>query len=193
MLQDIPCVEVWADIPDYEGLYQVSDSGRVKSIGRTLSDSKRRCLLRTISTSFLKPVLDGKYFRVNLYKNGKRKSVRIHRLKAIAFIPNPLNYPEVNHKDGNTLNNDLRNLEWVTKRENVLHAVSFGLMKPIPPTQKRKNSRNHKSKRVINTLTGEKFPSINSAAAAFRLTSRVLSVMLLIPMKNTTPLKFYKR
>jgi hypothetical protein len=73
------------------------------------------------------------YLRVGIYVGDKKhKAIYIHRLLAQTFIPNPKNKIEVNHKDGNTKNNDLSNLEWVTKSENQLHAYKLGLNKPSP-------------------------------------------------------------
>ena len=82
------------------------------------------------SNKFLKPHKDKKgYYRVNLSINGKLKNALIHRLVAIAYIPNPCNKPQVNHIDGNKTNNSLKNLEWNTPRENVMHARRTGLQK----------------------------------------------------------------
>lgn len=70
------------------------------------------------------------YVRCNLYRDGEHVTITIHRLVALAFIPNPDNLPEINHKDGNKLNNHVDNLEWVTTSENQKHAYSIGLSKP---------------------------------------------------------------
>ena len=117
--------EVWKDIPGYEGLYQVSSLGRVKSLER---DTKR---LRPqhIRERMLKP-RNGGYLQVYLADAGKREAVYIHRLVAQAFIPNPDNKPIANHKDGNKHNNSVENLEWCTHQENVLHAYLTGLNIP---------------------------------------------------------------
>ena len=104
--------EIWKDIPGYEGMYQVSNYGRVMS-------------LRYHQTKFpkiLKPNLTGEYAYVNLSINNKYHSIKIHRAVAICFIPNPENKPFVNHKDGNKFNNHVDNLEWVTAAENMAHA-----------------------------------------------------------------------
>lgn len=98
--------ELWKDIKDYEGLYQISNLGRVKS-------------LRFGKEKILKYGKSGKgYFFVNLCKNGEYKSYIVHRLIAKAFIPNPENLPEVNHKDENKQNNCVENLEWCTHKYN---------------------------------------------------------------------------
>ena len=97
--------EVWKDVCGYEGLYQVSNKGRVKSIYRY-----RKVLKPQTSNSG--------YLRVDLFKDKARKQFSIHRLVAIAFLPNPENKPEVNHKDECKTNNFLCNLEWVSRKEN---------------------------------------------------------------------------
>lgn len=99
--------EIWKDKKDYEGHYQVSNFGRVKSI----KFGKERILkLRTDK--------DG-YFKVDLSKNNKLKTFTVHRLVAEAFLPNPHNYPCVNHKDECKTNNNVNNLEWCNSKYNI--------------------------------------------------------------------------
>ena len=99
--------EIWKDKKDYEGHYQVSNFGRVKSI----KFGKER---------ILKPVTNSSgYLLVELYKNNIKKKYSVHRLVAEAFIPNPYNLPQVNHKDENKLNNNVDNLEWCTNEYNI--------------------------------------------------------------------------
>lgn len=104
--------EIWKDIKNYEGLYQVSNLGRVKSINRVV---KRGDNFKPVCERILKPggKNRGSYF-VILSKNGKSSTKYIHRLVAQAFIPNPNNLPVVNHKDENPLNDNVDNLEWCT-------------------------------------------------------------------------------
>ena len=93
------------DVKGYEGLYAVTSCGKVWSY---------------INEKFLKPgVNNDGYLRVNLYKNGKYKSYAIHRLVAMAYLPNPENLPEINHKDENKTNNCLQNLEWCDRKYNI--------------------------------------------------------------------------
>ena len=108
--------EIWKDIEGFEGLYQVSNYGRVRSLERTAWNGKgyykapeRILRVRKTHTGYL---------RVNLYKNNKAKDYYIHRLVAEAFIPNIDNLPCINHKDENPKNNHVTNLEWVTYKEN---------------------------------------------------------------------------
>ena len=99
--------EVWKDISGYEGHYQVSDQGRVKS----LKQGKER---------ILKPINDvNGYLRVNLWKNGDKKNYLIHRLVAMTFIPNPQNFTQINHIDEDKSNNNVNNLEWCTAKYNI--------------------------------------------------------------------------
>ena len=106
-LEDLPN-EIWKDIKGYEGLYQVSNYGRVKSFTRN-----------TIRTHILKcNVKKNGYIYITLYNNGY-KYYRLHRLVAETFIPNPNNYPCINHKDENKQNNKIDNLEWCTWKYNA--------------------------------------------------------------------------
>lgn len=104
--------EIWKDIKDYEGLYQVSNLGRVKSLVRKLNDG------RLWKEMILKQEINQGYARVLLSNNKNKKHKRVHRLVAEAFIPNPNNYPIINHKDENRLNNRVDNLEWCTWKYN---------------------------------------------------------------------------
>ena len=90
--------EIWKDIKGYEGLYQVSNLGNIKSI-------------RTNKNLLFEENYKG-YLRVSLCKNGKHKHYKVHRLVGIAFIPNEYNLPQINHKDENKHNNAIDNLEW---------------------------------------------------------------------------------
>ncbi len=131
--------EIWKDIPNYEGLYQVSNLGRIKSLPRQWIAGKGFKMShgeKIISPSKKK----GGYLFTHLYKNKKEKIYLVHRLVAIAFIPNPENKPGVNHKDGIKGNANLENLEWVTKSENEIHAHKMGL-KNIPKGENHYNSK----------------------------------------------------
>ncbi|MBR0260777.1 MAG: NUMOD4 motif-containing HNH endonuclease [Selenomonadaceae bacterium] len=106
--------EKWAWIPDYEGHYQESTYGRTKSFKKG-------------KVRIMKPFLQGDYLYVDLCKDGVQKTFQINRIVAENFISNPENKPEVNHIDGNKLNNFVGNLEWVTHSENIQHAFATGL------------------------------------------------------------------
>ncbi|MBW1620086.1 NUMOD4 domain-containing protein [Lactiplantibacillus plantarum] len=105
-------MEIWKDIPGYEGLYQVSNYGRVKSLFR----------YKKILIPYTQP---NEYQAVQLYKSKKSAFKLIHRLVAMAFLPNPDCKPDVNHKDECKTNNRLTNLEWVTAKENSNYGTSM--------------------------------------------------------------------
>lgn len=109
--------EIWKDVEGYEGIYQVSNQGRVKSLPRVtlLNGGRRREEPEVIMTYTLR----SGYPTLVLRKKGVRKSAQIHRLVAAAFIPNPLKLSIVNHKDYDRTNNHAENLEWCTQLENV--------------------------------------------------------------------------
>ena len=108
-------MEIWKDIRGYEGIYQVSNYGRVK---RFFQKGKERMLKG-------KKDKDG-YVEIVLSKDSEKRYFRLHRLVAEAFILNVENKPEVNHKDKNKLNNTSANLEWVTTAENIRHSFLLG-------------------------------------------------------------------
>ena len=112
--------EIWRDIKGYEGLYQVSNLGRVKSLERYVKGKDGLRLVKEIIMSISVCRTNG-YFKVILHKDGKQKRYQVHRLVAEAFIPNPDNLPIVNHKDENKINNCVWNLEWCTYSYNLTY------------------------------------------------------------------------
>lgn len=118
--------EVWHPVKNYEGLYEVSNMLRVKAVERFVNGKNgSKVLLKEV---VLKGRINRKGYReFNLSKNGKKNLRNLHRILALTFIPNPLNKREVNHIDGNKLNNNLDNLEWATRKENAQHAFKTGL------------------------------------------------------------------
>lgn len=128
--------EIWKDIPGYEGLYQVSNLGKV------VQCKKNKCLTLSETTKG--------YLRAYVYKDGEREAFSVHRLVAKLFIPNPENKPEVNHKFGNKKDNRWHQLEWTTTKENVIH--SFEVLNRVAP----KGEKNKLSKPVEQlSLSGE--------------------------------------
>ena len=114
-------MELWKDIQDYEGLYQVSNFGRIKSLSRKAL--RRYGTYRNVRERILKPQIDT-YLHVKLYKDGKGVSKPIHRMVAEAFLANPDKLPQINHKDENKHNNHLSNLEWCTAKYNGNYGTS---------------------------------------------------------------------
>lgn len=122
-------MEKWRPVAGYETRYAVSDRGRVKALSRPCfacgCDKGERILTPTFT-----PV--GGYYRVSIYgekgqKAWRQRSLRVHRLVAEAFLPNPEGKPYVNHKDNCPTNNAVENLEWVTPKENTHHAMAMGI------------------------------------------------------------------
>ena len=112
-------IEFWKPVVGYEGLYEISSFGRVKSLPKYVNASHRGFVgKRLLPEKIMKPSNCFGYLIVALRKDGKYKKIRVHRLVAQAFIPNPENLPCVNHKDENTLNNKIENLEWCTHEYN---------------------------------------------------------------------------
>ncbi len=115
------------DIPNYEGLYGITENGEVFSYPKQRSSKEGLWLKQNTVTNTKKRSKPRSFKAVGLYKNKKRKVFQVHRLVAITYIPNPENKPDVNHIDGDTFNNHVCNLEWVTKKENMEHARKTGL------------------------------------------------------------------
>lgn len=152
--------EIWRDIVDYEGLYQVSNLGRVRSLDRYVKTTPNGIeTTRLHKGKILTPKIN-RYAQVALSKNGVPSYHYIHRLVAIAFIPNPDNKPEVNHINGlEKLNNCVDNLEWATRKENEQHKHANGLYVSTEKHKKQCAINQKKSIRKIPvvqlTLDGE--------------------------------------
>ena len=106
--------EMWKDVQGYEGLYKINANGEIWRVNKNKPLKPHRC--------------QG-YLRVSLYDGGKQRKFYVHRLVAFSFLDEPSNKDrnEINHKDGNKKNNHFSNLEWVTSKENIDHAIHMGL------------------------------------------------------------------
>lgn len=127
-------MEIWKDIEGYGGKYQISSTGKVRSFTRWKNGDELKLHITTTG-----------YYYVHLVGKGRNDIARkmIHRIVAETFIPNPNDLAEVNHIDGDKLNNCIENLEWVSREQNIQHAYSIGLIK------KRVSKFNPNSKIVI--------------------------------------------
>lgn len=144
--------EIWKDIKDYEGLYQISNLGRVKSFRASSKYGNPKEML-------LKPsLISSGYYVVTLYSKENRRKYQVHRLVATAFIENPNNLPCVNHKDENKLNNCVENLEWCTYQYNN----NYG-------TIRIKISRSKERPIIQKTLDGHKLATYQSMQIASEL------------------------
>ena len=151
--------EVWKDVIGYEGFYKVSNLGNVKRINSKVKSCLRHLGgYKIVKEHFMTPRIINKYYSVHLCKDGKSKNVRVHRLVATAFIPNPNNLPQINHKDENKLNNNAENLEWCSCKYNQ----NYGTRK-----QKRELSKT-KPIQKINKQTGEIIETYISLSSAAR-------------------------
>ena len=126
-------MEIWKDVIDYEGLYEMSNLGSIRSQART--GTKGGILKQKLSNTG--------YWSVRLSKNGTVRSNNVHRIFAKLFIPNPENKPCINHKDGVKSNNDINNLEWCTYKENTAHAIDAGLQTPTHMNLSNVCGKNH--------------------------------------------------
>lgn len=112
--------EIWKDIPNYEGIYQISNVGRVKRLERKSRNG--HCNVTYKELIFKNQLNKDGYVELSFRKNLLQKHVLVHRLVAISFIPNPENKKTVNHKNGIKTDNRVENLEWATQKENTQHA-----------------------------------------------------------------------
>ena len=158
-------MEIWKDVKNYEGLYQVSSLGRIKSLSRLMERGK--------FTHFSKEVImngqldkDG-YNVFMLTLNRKQKLLKGHRIVAQAFISNHDNKPQVNHINGIKTDNRVENLEWNTNSENQLHSYKIGTSK--------KGGEHGRAKKVLNIQTGIFYDTISEAADAHNIRRNNLS------------------
>ena len=177
--------EQWRPVPisPYSIIYEVSSFGRIRSKRR---ETKNRYSTMIRRQKILRQVPDNRrgYMTVSLGAS-PRKTFLVHRLVALAFIPNPERKPQVNHKDGNRINNNLSNLEWVTNKENNLHAWSLGLYRPVLGVK----HHNNKAVRVFrfndHSLVGDFF-SLAEACRQLKIGTHTNAVKVLTGKRNHT-------
>ena len=167
--------EEWKPIQDYEGLYEVSNLGNVRSVDHYVKNSRNSC--RLIHSSPKKKSITNGYEMVWLHKNNKGKLFYVHRLVAKAFIPNKMDKPFINHIDGNRMNNRVDNLEWCTQSENVYHAYRHNL-----------TSRPHP---IMCIETGKTFESIADAARFSGNIKRAATIQKYLNNKNRRAYGFH--
>lgn len=168
-------VEIWKDIKGYEGYYQISNLGNVKSL-RDFKNKKIICREKILKNHINK----NGYVYIGLCKDKNHKTHRVHRLVAQTFIDNPDNLPQVNHIDGDKSNNCVDNLEWCTRSQNQIHAYKHNLSKI---TTKRMESfmknRKDNSKKIFQyDLDGnfiQEFESMKKLADFLKIDSSVIS------------------
>lgn len=132
VISDLPG-EIWKDIQGFEGVYSVSNFGRVKSMSRLTKKVVHGNMYFTSEIIIKQHPQGTGYLKVTLKESLSKgyKNFSVHRLVAMMFLPNPLSLREVNHLNGIKSDNRLENLQWISSRDNKLHAISLGLMNPI--------------------------------------------------------------
>ena len=171
--------EVWKDIKGYEGLYQVSSLGRVRSLTHKCSVSGRVSKGRLLKNT---KYAQG-YLYVHLSNDGKKLHHCIHRLVADAFIPNPNRLPQVNHKDENPLNNTIDNLEWCSRSYNI----NYG-SRNKKVSDKLTNGNLRSKRTAVYSLDNELlciYPSTNEASRKTGVNEGSISSNCLGKTKNT--------
>ncbi len=166
--------EEWKDIKGFEGFYQISNLGRVKSLGGWCGTAKRNEKIRSTSLTH-----DG-YVKIRLRHQSKDKTARVHRLVAEAFIPNPKNKETVNHIDGNKQNNAASNLEWADRTQQMLHAYKLGLKASQAGTQNSNAKLTDKQVREIRNLyvpNSKKFGTV-ALAKKYGVSNRVVGLIV---------------
>lgn len=156
--------EEWRDIGGYEGLYQISNSGLVKSLSKKIV--RKNGFVQTFKARILKPNSSLNYDTVALSKGGVVKTFYVHKLVADAFVLNPNGLPEINHKDENARNNNASNLEWVTHRDNLnygTHNQKISIKNSCPICS------------IADDGTITKYPSITFASKHFGVTIQAIS------------------
>lgn len=177
--------EVWNEIKEFTGGYQISTFGNVRSVTRVVLKSDGKSV--TIKGKSIIPQINSwGYLFVVLYKNGKGTTCCVHKLVLNTFIPNPENKPQGNHINGIKTDNCTENLEWVSVSENIKHAFQTGLANPNIMMGK----DNVTSKKVINKISGEIYDCVREAADIIGMKRRTLSAQLNGQNPNYTNLMY---
>lgn len=175
-------MEIWKDVRGFEGYYQVSNKGVVKSLQRKKTNQFYKSSIKKLQIDRFGYCICG------LYCHSKKKSKRVHRMVAEAFIPNPENKPHVNHINGIKDDNRVENLEWCTPSENAIHAFSIGLR--FAGNKQIEMIRERSSKKVLDVSTGIVYNSITEASIELNISYDSLKNNLTKNKTNKTNLVF---
>jgi len=174
--------EIWKDIKDYEGIYQVSNLGKVKSLDRIDSGGRFR------PEKILKQNNNKGYLKVTLCKNKSVKYPNVHRLVALAFIPNPDNKLQVNHKDENKKNNCVDNLDWVTAKENANYGTRID--KIVSHIDYKESTKNNDYSAMAKLVDRSKVDYHSPAHIAHRIKMHKNNEISIYGYKDDTVIKF---
>lgn len=157
--------EIWKDVIGYEGLYEVSNFGRIKSKERVVNNSKGK---RIVKSKILSPFISNSgYYAIVLHKTRPVFKLNyIHRLVANAFLPNKNNLEQINHIDGNKLNNNVFNLEWCSRSDNIKHAIKIGLISKDTLIEQIKQMNKIVRKPILQIKNGEIIAEYESTVIA---------------------------
>lgn len=156
---------MWKVIKGYEGLYEVSDEGEIRSVDHLISNNGHPVITKGVMKRARKK--GNGYWVVDLWKDGVKKTRHVHRLVAEAFIDNPENKETVNHIDGNPSNNKSDNLEWATYREQNIHFYQHGLKSNENINKAVKAMNKAQAKQVLCVETNAVYQSANDASRHF--------------------------
>lgn len=159
--------ETWKQIPGLEGLYEASSFGRIRSLDR-LSISKTGTARYISGKIISEQWTNRRYADLSIANNGSVKIMKVHRLVALAFIPNKNGFSEVNHIDGNRRNNSPDNLEWVTRKQNNDHAIASGLKPSVKGSHHGNSKLNEEQVAEIKRLLSSGTPG-RAIAIAFHI------------------------
>ena len=163
--------EIWKDVTGYEKLYQVSNMGRVKSLGRKVKNDSLKRGYRETKDKILKQHIDRYgYLKVVLNKEGQVGYFTTHRLVALAFIDNPFNKPSVDHKNTIRTDNRVENLRWLTQKEQL----NDNELSKIRHSEAREKATNSRKKKVRCITTGEEFECINDAVRKYNVADKCI-------------------
>lgn len=179
--------EIWLPIKGFEGYYEVSNVGNIRSVDRYVNSRfGRKRFIKSMEMGFI----TGKYHMVTLTKSQNKSTLLVHRLVAEAFKENPTNLPVVNHIDLNKLNNKESNLEWTSYSGNTKHAFNNGMFPKLHETQFKKGCKALNQILIVNIENGIFYDSISEAAKVYPISASHLVDCVAGRKKNKTPFRY---